>query len=378
MSLNIFIFAAAACILFWLAAEKRLAARDRSALRHIVHVNGTRGKSGVARLIAAGLAAGGVKTYCKTTGTLPMTIDPNGNEVLIRRLGRANIREQIQTLHKAVKSGAEVLVIECMAVDPELQYVCEHEILHADIAVLTNVRVDHVAEMGATLPEVCEALCNTIPKNGRVFTAEKECLPQIEATAARCGSTVTYAGETERTLPGEMFPENIALALAVCAAVGVDEETALEGMKRVKKDPYAVSCHRLPGGVTFLNGMSANDPQSTATILERYRTAQETPPTRTVVLLNCRPDRGYRTNLMTDYITEAAPDAVWLTGSGRQAAAAALARKGVGSVCVYKNAESLPLTEQSEGTLIYAIGNIAGPGIDLMARVEKEGKRDVW
>ena len=34
-----------------------------------IHVNGTRGKSSVTRLIAAGLREGGMRTFAKTTGT---------------------------------------------------------------------------------------------------------------------------------------------------------------------------------------------------------------------------------------------------------------------------------------------------------------------
>ena len=36
-----------------------------------IHVNGSRGKSSVTRLIASGLRAGGLKTLAKTTGTAP-------------------------------------------------------------------------------------------------------------------------------------------------------------------------------------------------------------------------------------------------------------------------------------------------------------------
>ena len=46
-----------------------------------IHVNGSRGKSSVTRLIAAGLRAGGLKTLAKTTGTAPRLIDENGKVV---------------------------------------------------------------------------------------------------------------------------------------------------------------------------------------------------------------------------------------------------------------------------------------------------------
>ena len=48
-----------------------------------IHVNGTRGKSSVTRLIAAGLRAGGKRTFAKTTGTAPRVIDSIGIDRII-------------------------------------------------------------------------------------------------------------------------------------------------------------------------------------------------------------------------------------------------------------------------------------------------------
>ena len=45
-----------------------------------IHVNGTRGKSSVTRLIAAGLRAGGLRTFAKTTGTAPRIINAERSE----------------------------------------------------------------------------------------------------------------------------------------------------------------------------------------------------------------------------------------------------------------------------------------------------------
>ena len=46
-----------------------------------IHVNGSRGKSSVTRLIAAGLRAGGLKILAKTTGTSARIIDENGKVI---------------------------------------------------------------------------------------------------------------------------------------------------------------------------------------------------------------------------------------------------------------------------------------------------------
>ena len=79
-----------------------------------LHVNGTRGKSSVTRLIAAGLRNGKHKVFAKTTGTEPKFIFPDGTEELISRRGPANIRENIKLIKTAVDNGADTIVFECM------------------------------------------------------------------------------------------------------------------------------------------------------------------------------------------------------------------------------------------------------------------------
>jgi len=46
-----------------------------------IHINGTRGKSSVTRLIAAALREAGFKVVAKTTGTLPRVITDQGVEL---------------------------------------------------------------------------------------------------------------------------------------------------------------------------------------------------------------------------------------------------------------------------------------------------------
>src|SRR5262249_34319540 len=93
-------------------------------LNHIparIHVNGTRGKSSVTRLIAAGLRCSGRKVIAKTTGTEPRIILDDGHEIPIYRIGKPNIIEQLTIVRFAWERKAEILVIECMAVHPSLQ-----------------------------------------------------------------------------------------------------------------------------------------------------------------------------------------------------------------------------------------------------------------
>src|SRR5262245_30405572 len=66
-----------------------------------IHVNGTRGKSSVTRLIAAGLREGGIVTCAKTTGTLARMIMPDGSEYPVFRPAGANIIEQLRIIRTA-------------------------------------------------------------------------------------------------------------------------------------------------------------------------------------------------------------------------------------------------------------------------------------
>lgn len=364
----------AAVWLIYLCLEAVTLARARKKLLHIIHVNGTRGKSTVSRLIDAGLRAGGVKVFCKTTGTDPMVIDVSGEEKPLHRRGKANIKEQIRILKTAADQGAQVLVVECMAVAPEYQWASQHRILRADLGVITNVRRDHTDVMGTTPEEVCRSLCNTVPVNGTLFTADRRCREQLQQAAAAAGSQFVYA-ETSETLPDFDFPENVALALAVCRACGISEETALEGMRSYKADPYRLSLHRL-GDSVFIGGLSINDMESILRVWRRLARRDDLVTRASgerrhfIVIVNNRPDRGSRTEDMLLTVQEIAPDEVWLLGAGR----GYFRRHLQGSIPVVSAAsvQALPFGEHRDA-LYYAIGNLAGQGRELMQIIRKEG-----
>ena len=361
-------------ILIYLILERRQALRDRAALSHVVHVNGIRGKSTVTRLIEAGLRAGGWKVFCKTTGTLPMTIGVNGSERPIHRPGKANIKEQLAILHQAVEQNAEILVIECMAVDPVLQHVAQHEMLRADIGVITNVRLDHTAEMGETLEEICDSLSNMIPRQGYLFTADEIFYPQLARNASKLDTQAHLSLPTGEE-PEFDFPENLALALAVCRHLGVEEQTALSGMLHYQRDPYALSLHRLPGGGVFINGMSINDPQSTQLVFDRLVEKYGWDRNKLILVINNRHDRGYRTQHMMMVAKILQPRRVWLLGAAQITVERSIRRNIPGvEVVRYRQAEQLPLEQAEADAVIFAVGNLAGPGHKVMERIRREGQ----
>ena len=361
-------------VMIVLVREQRCLRKKRAKLTHIIHVNGIRGKSTTVRLIDAGLRAGGWKVFSKTTGTEPMMIDVDGQAHLIHRRGRANIKEQIQMIFRAADQNAQVLVLECMAVAPELQKISQEKIVQADIGVITNVRLDHTAEMGPTLEDICDSLSNTIPEKGILFTADQNFYPQLQTNARmrECKAELILPDGSE---PEFDFPENVALAAAVCQHLGVSRETAIEGMRQYQRDPYALSVHRLKNGCVFVNGMSVNDPQSTTGIYHRLVEKYGWENRPMILVVNNRADRGYRTQHMIDVARQLRPETVWLFGAAQSLVAGHIKRSLPNvRICRFRHAKELDFAQMPPEALVFAVGNIAGPGRELMRRVREESE----
>lgn len=291
----------AALLVLW-AAEYRAHRRRLERIRVRVHVNGTRGKSSVTRLIAAGLRAGGYRVVAKTTGSVPSLIYPDGTERPIPRRGPPNIREQVDVVREASRLGADAIVLECMAVDPALQAICEERLVQATLAVITNVRADHVEQMGSTPTEIAKALSLTIPKGGALVTTADLALEVLEEEAMKRNAEIRVVRPTpaDEGLTASFqhveFAENVAAALAACEEVGVSREVAARGMLTVAPDMgalrrFAVSLQGKP--VQFLSAFAANDPESSALALERAgMNGKAKGPV--VFVLCCRADRADR------------------------------------------------------------------------------------
>jgi poly-gamma-glutamate synthase PgsB/CapB len=267
-----------------------------------IHVNGTRGKSSVTRLIAAGLRAGGVKTVAKVTGTLPRIIDERGWEIPITRLHPVNIIEQTKVFRFFEKHRPKAIVIECMAVQPEYQWICEHQFVKSTIGVMTNARLDHVREMGPSIENIANSLSNTVSQHGPTFTSEnrKDLIEIMDKRADEVGGELRVVPSDEvtdedlRNFKHIEHRANVALALRVCKEVGVDRDVALEGMTRMAPDPGALKVsrvvHESGRRLLFLNAMAANDPESTQYAWERAWTLYPDSG-KSIILLNTRHDR---------------------------------------------------------------------------------------
>ena len=355
--------------------------RSLDAIPLRIHVNGTRGKSSVTRLIAAGLRAGGVRTFAKTTGTAPRIIDSQGNDRIIHRLRSASIGEQVRLMRFFAQEKPDAVVMECMAVQPQYQWISEQQMVKSHIGVITNARPDHLEEMGPTLDDVRLSLANTIPFNGKMILGENDILETIAPVAKSRNTVLTAADEStvqEDDLKDFSYlehPQNVAVALEVCVEAGVDKKTALDGMKKVKPDLGALVVHKLDfgnGPILFVNSMAANDPVSTLQIWNfverRYPVEGET-----CIYLNSRKDRRSRTRQLLQLIYEdIKPDQSIVRGQKVDSMVKHVEYHSPQTKsAVIKETESMNQTLNHfktlpEDSLLFAMGNQVGFGQELV------------
>ena len=349
-----------------------------------IHVNGTRGKSSVTRLIAGGLRAGGITTCAKTTGTLARMILPDASEYPVFRPSGANVIEQVRIVSTARNYGAKAIVVECMALQPHLQWLSESRFLKSTHGVITNVRPDHLDVMGPAERDVALALAGTTPVGGKLFTAEVKRLAVFERAAADRGSALLAVGpeDVAAVTDEEMeqftyveHKENVALALRVCEDLGVGRSRALSGMWKAPPDPgvMTVSHIRFFGrDIYFVNAFAANDPQSTEQIwnmaLDRFPGVE-----RRIAIFNCRADRPTRSQQLGRACVHWPPaDAYLLMGSAtylflKSAMAEGMPLKKMLSLERESEADifEIVLERMGRSAVVVGMGNAKGHGLSL-------------
>lgn len=341
--------------------------KRRKSFKCIIHVNGIRGKSTTSRLISAALREEGYRVFCKTTGSCPMTIDVDGVEKEIFRLGRANIKEQIKTIKKAYKQNADILILECMAVLPELQYISQDKIVNADIAVVTNVRRDHIVEMGNSLDSIAESLGSVMPNNGYFITADDNYYKYYENLGKTKNTKVIYSNDIE-TGYGIDFKENVNIALSICDILNVDRENAIKRMKNYKKDPGVLKGYKINNNCIFINGFAINDPDSIMIVFKLLHEKNLLNKKHFILLINNRSDRGYRANQYSEIIERMNPDEIWLSGNLKRYMKRKInkCRK-----VEYFDFSKMKNINKDIDTVIFGIGNIVGEGEKIIEDVKK-------
>jgi poly-gamma-glutamate synthase PgsB/CapB len=272
-----------------------------------------------------------------------------------------------------------------MAVQPQYQWISEQEMVRSHIGVITNVRPDHVDEMGQTLSDIASSLSNTIPRQGVFISGEESVITIFDEVAQKRQTRVVKVNESEigddilDQFSYMEHPQNIALALAVCEQAGIERTIALDGMVNVSPDLGALVAWKLDfsdRSVSFINGMAANDPVSTLTIWN-YISGRFSWNGESCVFLNTREDRRTRSRqLLSLVMEEIKPDYFIIRGENLEKMVSHLKHYSPNTHVIMIHSQdtvkavSNAFSNLSDDSLIYAMGNQVGFGQELVDHIK--------
>ncbi len=385
----------AALLVIYLLAERFMLTRRRRRIPLRICVTGTRGKSSVTRLIASFLREAGFAVLARTTGSKPVVIFPDGEEKEIKRRGSPSILEGKNILRKGADLRAQALVLELMSIHPERGYFESVEMFKPHLLVITNVRLDHLAQMGTSKEDIACSLASSIPENGTVFILQEEFFPVFKDVAERMNSTIiqipggsfTEYLQSKKKLFFFELEENMRLSLAVAEFLGIDEKVALRGMAKTRPDfgslkTWTVDLGSPPRCWHLVSCFAANDPESTRLVLSRLLEKKFFNRKEIIGLLNLRRDRGDRTLQWLKTLKEEAFPEIrkfFFIGDHAHALKSRLKLSGKTEVFVSKPLAPQRIMEEisekvnAEAVLI-GMGNMGGAGKELVEYWENIGK----
>jgi poly-gamma-glutamate synthase PgsB/CapB len=337
----------------------------------------------------------GFTVLARTTGSKPVIILPDGEEKEIKRRGSPSILEGKKILRKATELQARALVLELMSIHPERGYCESVGIFKPQVLVVTNVRLDHLAQMGTSREDVACSLASSIPENGTVFVLQEEFFPVFQKAAERMSSTIIQIprgsfGEylqAKNDLPSFELEENIRLALAVADFLGIDKKVALQGMIKARPDfgslkTWALDLDSPPRRWLLVSCFAANDPESTQLVLSRLQEKKLFDGKRMIGLLNLREDRGDRTIQWLKALKEEAFPGIrsfFLIGNHARALRRKLKMPGKTELFVSKPLAPQKImeeiSEKVEGeAVLIGMGNMGGKGKELVEYWQTKGR----
>jgi len=317
---------------------------------HRVLVTGTRGKSGMVRLLDAALRACGVRCWSRITGVVPTVYSPEG-AFRLRRTASASVEEMRWWL-ATLPRNAEAVVLENSAVAPELQPLAGRW-LRPTLTVWTNAHPDHQEVWGAGSEDALRVLFQGIPAGVPVVLGrELGALPELLRALERQGCAVSVAPGSEED---GVLERQRATALAACAVLGLDRGRCLEGMGALAPDPGDFRTLRRGDGV-LASAFAANEPTSSEGLFASLRWRRED----TVLWYHHRRDRSGRLEAFLPWFRRGWKE-IWLTG--------ALPWRPVAGARILGNPPPEEMERRlGEGLRIFGCGNVAGLPLALLTR----------
>lgn len=361
-----------------------------------VHVNGIRGKTSVTRLLAAVLRDSEKKAFGKVTGTNARLINHQGEDTTVTRRGPANVFENVKTIKNHIPEDAHSIVFECMAIKPEYQKFLEEKVINSHVGVITNIREDHMEELGYTLEEIAKSLSGSIPRNGHLVCGESN--PKIqEILKEECAKKKTVfvnaldykiSDNYHKNFPYYEHKENMSIGLAVADIYNIPRNQALAAMKTTRPDSGVLEIKEFSvdnNQVTWCNLFAINDRESTIKNfqdLEKLHNKKQ--QKKVVAILNNRSDRPDRAQQFIDIVkNDLRVDLVVTFGDFEKQALRQL--KGHKEVLPMASVKDLSgkeilqkiiATTGSQEIMLYGLANIHTPQAEKILKYFEETKEE--
>jgi poly-gamma-glutamate synthase PgsB/CapB len=235
--------------------------------------------------------------------------------------------------------GARAVIMECMAINPDYQDWLENKVMHSQITIITNVRIDHQEEMGDTLLDIARSLARSIPRKAILITAETK--PEVVAIfkeVCEKKGTKLFLADPKRVKPRDLalfshvaHADNVTIGLTVAELFGIPHDRAIRAMAGALPDPGAfhLESFTLFGKeVVWANLFAVNDKESFAQLATVL--ARNYPRHYRIVMLNNRHDRPSRVEMFCELAqNEYRADAIVALGDYEERVHAAITRKDV-------------------------------------------------
>lgn len=291
-----------------------------------IMVTGTRGKSSTVRIIHSVLREAGYAVYGKTTGTAAAEFATDGRETKTWRFGNVSVLEMLESIYRATKNRSNfpnALVMECMAVSPDLISLITKRMLKPTITIITNGLHDHLEEEGLTKKHIALSLARGISGTDVVITSEKdhEILNVFKQISEQNESLFVLA-RPELEDPNylrqvsHVYPDNAVIALKLGEYLNLDEKTIVSGISKASREPgenLIYRKHYSSLDLTYVDIGAVNDSDSFHSAVRPYLYFK-TPDTVTIALLNGRWDRPLRSLQFAGLISRDIFDGVMISG----------------------------------------------------------------
>lgn len=271
--------------------------RGRSGYRKLVEqttlrvsVTGIRGKSALTKVTANTLRERGLSVYAKITGTDPISVK-DGVEVPIERDPRK--KAILDETYAEVKKHwpFDAMVLENQAVTPYTMRVFNKLYCRPHYLLVTNIRRDHMGDLGRTVPQMAEAFARSAPTGCTLVNGERD--PSIKKVLRKVcdarGVRFLDAAPDRHVVPGYETVTILDAMLIDWMGEGLTRTERREARRALERN-FRWRDSVFPG-VSWFHGAEINDVDSTRIVLEHLRREKDMPVTFIAYLRRDRIDR---------------------------------------------------------------------------------------